>query len=98
MLTDVFGNSKQLKVLDYLIDNQDLDYSKSDIAEGAVISRTTLNKILDELLQTRVVIKTRKIGNARMFRLNEENPVVIELLQFDKRLHRVSAGLEADGP
>ncbi len=89
MLTDVFGNSKQLKVLDYLIDNQELDYSKSDIAEGVGISRTTVNKLLKELLERMIVVESRRVGNARMYRLNSTNPLVLELLEFDNRLNRL---------
>ncbi len=98
MLTDLLGNSKHLKVLDYLLDNQELDYSKSDIAEGAEISRTTLNKILGELLESEIALESRKVGNARMFKLNRANLMVLELLEFDKRLSRIFLDESGSGP
>jgi len=37
--------SPMLKVLDFLMDNESFDYSKTDIAEGCGLSRTTLFKV-----------------------------------------------------
>ena len=34
--------SPMLKVLDFLMDNESFDYSKTDIAQGSGLSRTTL--------------------------------------------------------
>lgn len=95
MLADVFGNSRQLKVLDYLIDNQELDYSKSDIAEGVGISRTTVNRLLTELHETGIIVESRRVGNARMYKLDMKSPLVRELLEFDRRLSRL---LESEIP
>jgi len=39
-----FGiKSPALRILDFLMDNKAYDYSKTDIAKGAGISRTTLS-------------------------------------------------------
>jgi hypothetical protein len=41
--------SPMLKVLDFLMDNETFDYSKTDIAEGAEMSRATLFKVWPRL-------------------------------------------------
>ncbi|MEK6952946.1 MAG: hypothetical protein AABX29_08085 [Nanoarchaeota archaeon] len=79
-LTMVVGNHKKMKVLEFLIEGRELDYSLSDIAEGAEIGRTTLFRIWPDFEKLNFVKQTRTIGNAKMFRLNLENNSVKKLV------------------
>jgi len=38
MFKDVFGNSPQTKILDFLADHQDYDYSISEISKNSQVS------------------------------------------------------------
>lgn len=87
-LREVFGNSPKVKVLDTLIENPKLDYSKKELAEAAGISKSTLYKLWDELEGEGIVEETRKIGNATLYKLNEDSRIVRELVRFEKRLLR----------
>ncbi|MBS3072853.1 hypothetical protein J4477_03410, partial [Candidatus Pacearchaeota archaeon] len=59
--------------------------SISDIAEGANIGRTTLFRIFEDLLKNKIIIHTREIGNAKLFRLNINNPFVKKMIEiFDE--------------
>ena len=71
-----FGNSLKIKVLEFLIEGRELDYSVSDIAEGAGIGRTTLFRIWNDFIELDMVKHTRDIGNAKLYRLNIANPFV----------------------
>ncbi len=82
----VFGDSPKVKVLDTLIENPKLDYSKKELAEAAGISKSTLYRLWDELEEEGLVEETRKIGNATLYKLNEDSAVVRELVRFEKRL------------
>ena len=44
--------------------SRELDYSISDIAEGAGIGRTTLFRIWNDFIELNIVKNTRNIGNA----------------------------------
>ncbi len=72
-----------LKVLDFLIDNEAFDYSKTDIAKFAGISRATLFNIWEILEGNDIVIATREIGRAKMYRLNKKNPIVMKFMELD---------------
>ena len=50
-LVQVFDNTPKIKVLEFLIEGRELDYSVSDIAEGAGIGRTTLFRIWDDFVE-----------------------------------------------
>lgn len=86
---EALGNSPVIRVLDFLIEGRGLDYSLSDIAENANIGWTTLHRIWDNLLKLEMVKSTREIGRAKLFKLNEENLVVKELIRvYDTLLHQ----------
>ena len=72
-----------LKVLNFLIDNEAFDHSKTDIAKGAGISRATLFNVWHILEKNGIVIETREVGRAKMFKLNKANPVVKKFMELD---------------
>lgn len=85
---EALGDSPVIRVLDFLIEGRGLDYSLSDIAENANIGWTTLHRIWDKLLKLEMIIPTREIGRAKLFKLNEENPAIKELIKvYDTLLY-----------
>lgn len=76
-----FGNSPVIRVLDFLIEGRNLDYSLTDIAENANIGWTTLHRMWDNLVKLNIVRHTRNIGKAKLFRLNTENIAVKRLIR-----------------
>ena len=76
IFTKAIGNTPKIKVLEFLIEGRELDYSVSDIAEGAGIGRTTLFRIWDDFVEIGIVKHTRDIGNAKLYKLNLANSFV----------------------
>jgi DNA-binding transcriptional ArsR family regulator len=83
-LKHIFGETPAIKILDFLIDQIGYDYSKTEIAGHAGIGWTTINRHWRTLEEWDLVIPTRKIGRATLYKLNEENPIVSQLLEFDE--------------
>jgi len=81
----VVGDSPTTRVIEYLIETQGLDFSLTDIAEGAHVSWTTLHRIWANLEKAKLVTFTRRIGNAKLFTLNMENPVAKALVELFNR-------------
>jgi predicted transcriptional regulator len=80
----VFGiKSPMLKVLDFLMDNESFDYSKTDIAEGIGLSRATLFKAWPKLEALDLITATRTVGQAKMYKLNKQNPITKKLMELD---------------
>ena len=75
--------SPMLKVLDFLMDNEAFDYSKTDIADGAKMSRATLFKVWPRLDALDLITATRTVGQAKMYRLNKKSPLVKKLMELD---------------
>ena len=81
------GDTPKIRVLEFFIEGRELDYSITDIAEGAEIGRTTLFRIWEDLIKNQIIKPTRQIGNAKLYKLNIENPFIKKLIElFDSIL------------
>jgi len=69
-----------LKVLDFLIDNESFDCSKTDIEKGTGLSKATLLKAWPKLEALDLITVTRTVGQAKMYKLNKQNPVFNRLM------------------
>lgn len=79
------GDTSKIRVLEFFIEGRELDYSLSDIVEGAGVGRTTLFRIFEDLLVAGILVPTRVIGNAKLYRLNVENVFVQKMVEvFDE--------------
>jgi len=84
IFTKAIGNTPKIKVLEFLIEGRELDYSISDIAEGSGIGRTTLFRIWNDFVELGIVKNTRNIGNAKLYKLNLSNSFVKKMVEvFD---------------
>ena len=79
---ETLGDTPVIRVLDFLIEGRGLDYSLSDIAENSNIGWTTLHRIWGKMLKSGMINSTREIGRAKLFKLNEENPAVKDLIKL----------------
>lgn len=85
LFRNLMGDTPKIRVLEFLVEGRELDYSISDIAEGAEIGRTTLFRIWDDLIKFNIIKPTREIGNAKLYKLNIENSFVKNLINiFDE--------------
>ena len=86
MQTSVFlkeeGNTPKNKIWSFLIVNSEYDYSMKDIARYSKVGYTTLKVIWKEFRQKKIVIETRTVGKAKMYKLNLKNPVVIKFIDY----------------
>lgn len=76
------GDSPTVRILDYLLTERELDFSITDLAENAGIGRATLYRIWSPLLENKIVIPTREIGKAKLFKLNMKNPKIKKLIEL----------------
>lgn len=85
---ELFGDTPKVRVLEYLLEGRELDHSIGDIAEGAGINRVTLFRLWPQIEKSKLVVHTRNIGNAKLFKLNMKNPYVKNLAEmFDKLIN-----------
>lgn len=83
---DIFGNYPKIRVMDFLLENYIFDYSKTQLSEFTDVSMQTLGPIIDDLLESKIIKCSRKVGNSQMYRLNRKNELSRLLLKLDKRI------------
>jgi|SRR3989344_277151 len=75
------GDTPRMRILQYLIEGRDFDYTLTDLLNAGV-SWGTLNTLIPKLLGLGIVIKTRKIGRATLYKINQNNVAVVQLVEL----------------
>lgn len=78
----LFINNATAKILDILSIYKELDNSESDIAKLSKVSFKTVIRDISRLEELGIVKMTRKIGMAKMYRLNLESKTTQHLENF----------------
>lgn len=78
-----FGDTPQLRVLDFLIGFHFFDYPMTQIARESNVSYNSLKLFFPNFIKSGIVIKTRKIGKSDYYKLNLNNPFVKNLIKLD---------------
>ncbi len=78
-----FGDTPQLRVMDFFIENHFFDYPLTEIARGANVSYNSLKVFFDSWVKSNVLIKTRRVGKSGYFKLNLNNNFVRNLIKLD---------------
>src|SRR3989338_4727390 len=86
IFVETFGESPSVKVLDFFLTFDSFDYSKSQVSKETGVSRITLDKMWKDLVDQKIIVKTRSIGRADMYKLNKENPRVRVLQELTFKL------------
>ena len=81
-----FGDTPQLRVLDFLIGFNFCDYPMTEIARESNVSYNSLKVFFDHFVKSGIVVKTRKVGKSDYYKLNMENPFVLNLVKLDWNL------------
>jgi transposase len=79
---EIFGDTPILRVLDFLIVNEDFDYSMTDIAKLSGVGYSTLKLFWNKLEKENIIINIRVVGKAKMYKLNFKNSIVKKFREF----------------
>ncbi|MBI4139340.1 hypothetical protein HY483_00070 [Candidatus Woesearchaeota archaeon] len=88
LLLKFTGDSPLFKIIDFLIENKGMDFTKKDIIEEADVSKASLFNYWGELEKYKIVKVTRSFGKTKLYILNNENPITKKLLELESTLIR----------
>ena len=86
LLLNLTGDMPLFKIIDFLLENKGMDFSKSDISKGAEISRASLFNYWNEVEKHGIVKATRSFGKTKLYTLNVKNPVTQKIIELEKAL------------
>jgi len=81
-----FGDYPLLRILDFLMYSRDFDYPITEIARNSEVNFQTLKKVWPKLEQNKMVVSTRTLAGATLFKLNVENLVVKKIVELNNFL------------
>ncbi len=93
-----FGDTPQLRVLDFLIGFHFFDYPMTEIAKKSNVSYNSLKVFFPSFIKSGIVIKTRRVGKSDYFKLNMGNSFVKNLVKLDWMLVKKNILPEAENP
>ena len=83
----LFGISPRTLILEFFLEMRDLDFSIGAIARELGMCRATAYNTMHRLLAEELVIPSRKVGNAQLYKLNLKSKKVHPLIEvFDEIL------------
>jgi len=78
-----FGDTPQLRVMDFLIENHFFDYPMTEIARESNVSYNSIITFFNNFIKSGIIVKTRKVGKSDYYKLNMKNPFVLDLVRLD---------------
>ena len=78
----ILGASPKMKILDFLLTFQAFDYSLTEVAQKTSVSYPIVVNVMEDFLRNGMIAETRKIGKARLFKLDEQNHLTKQLLKL----------------
>ena len=88
ILIKTLGNSPKLRIVDFFLDNPLFDFTKKEIIEALGMSKQTFYKYFPELEEYGMVKVSRKIGKAKLYKLNNEHPLVKMLREYETKMSK----------
>lgn len=95
LLIRALGDSPKLRIIDFFLDNPFFDFTKKEVIEALGMSKQTFYKYFRDLEAYEIVKVSRRIGRAKLYRINLDHPLVEMLRRYEEKLSLMLAEKEA---
>lgn len=96
ILIKTLGDSPKLRIVDFFLDNHLFDFTKKEVIEALGMSKQTFYKYFPELEEYGIVKVARRIGKAKLYKINLEHPLVSMFREYEKKVSLQIADKDAD--
>ena len=86
IIIKTLGDSPKLRIVDFFLDNPLFDFTKKEIIEALGMSKQTFYKYFPDLEEYGIVKVSRRIGRAKLYKINLEHPLVSMLREYEKKV------------
>lgn len=90
MLVDILGKHPQIKVIDYMLSCPFQEFTKQQLAVGSEISRSTLDRFIDDFLEYGLLCKkeSKYAVNIRSVYIKEFNIMLDEIIRREIEIQK----------
>ncbi len=92
LLLNFVGDNPFFRIVDFLLENKGMDFSKSEIAKGAGFSRASAFNYWPKVEKYGLVKVTRRFGKTKLYTLNAGSGVVKKIVELERTL--ISAAMD----
>lgn len=93
MLREVLGMHPQIKVLDYMLSCPFHELTKQQLAVGSEISRSTLDKFIDDFIDCELLIKVNS-----KYAVNRESDIIKDFYRIGDKLVKMEIQKQSELP
>jgi len=86
IIIKTLGDPPKLRIVDFFLDNPLFDFTKKEIIEALGMSKQTFYKYFPDLEEYGIVKVSRRIGRAKLYKINLEHPLVSMLREYEKKV------------
>lgn len=86
LMLRTLGDSPKLRIIDFFLDNPLFDFTKKEAIEALGMSKQTFYKYFPDIEKYNIVTVTRRIGRAKLYKINLKNPLVKMLKEYETQL------------
>lgn len=90
----LLGNNSELRMLEYLLPLEGIEFNITELAEEVGISRVTATRNIKKFVEWGILNLTRAAGATTYYSLNHESPIVKSIEQFNNTLIENILGYE----
>ena len=84
ILIKTLGDSPKLRIINFFLDNPLFDFNKKEVIEALGMSKQTFYKYFPDLEKYGIVKVSRKIGKAKLYKINLNHPLIEMLREYQK--------------
>lgn len=96
ILLKTLGDSPKLRIIDFFLDNPLFDFTKKEVIEALGMGKQTFYKYFSNIEEYGIVTTSRKIGKAKLYKINQKHPLVSMLREYETKLSLQIAEREAE--
>ncbi len=85
-LIDLFQSKAQVKLVEHLLQNRQKVFNQAGLARMLNVSPSTIARIAQPLVKSRILLFERYERGMKIFALNEEEPAARNLIEFYEKI------------
>src|SRR3989304_6207712 len=94
-LVDIFQSKAQVKLVEHLLQNRQKVFNQAGLARTLNVSPSTVARIAEPLVKSRILLFERYEKGMKIFALNEEEPAARNLIEFYEKIKALYSGPRA---
>ena len=75
----MFGRSPQTRIIDLFLDNPFFEFTRLEMVEALGMAKVTMYNTIPLIMQSGIIVSSRKIGRSQLYRLNADSEAVKSL-------------------